>query len=109
MHTPGPWSVGQTRNMRNIDPRLQPMWETLVHVGDGADQGNCLAIAYLGGKGAISQMKEDIEANARLIAAAPAMFELIKKHLEDSGCDGDLCARVWHDDFRKLIRKVEGE
>lgn len=43
----------------------------------------------------------------RLIQAAPEMLEIMKKHLHESGCDGDLCSRAWHEEFRTIIRKVE--
>lgn len=46
-------------------------------------------------------------AMAQLIASAPLMLEAVKKHLKESGCDGDLCAFGWHEDFLKLIRSVE--
>jgi hypothetical protein len=50
---------------------------------------------------------EETKANARLITAAPAMLDAIKKHLRESGCDGDLCAFGWHEEFRQIIRSVE--
>ena len=47
------------------------------------------------------------ESNARLIVKAPEMLDLIKKHLRESGCDGDLCSRSWHEEFLKIIRSIE--
>lgn len=76
-HTPGPWCVGHTREQR-VDKRLAPFWETPVHVGEFSNRGNCLAIAYLGGPGAIDSSREAVEANARLIAAAPELFKALK-------------------------------
>lgn len=43
----------------------------------------------------------------RLVQAAPEMLDLMKKHLQESGCDGDLCSRAWHEEFHTVIRKVE--
>lgn len=45
----------------------------------------------------------------RLVLQSQEMFDLVKKHLQESGCDGDLCSRSWHEEFRDLIRKVEEE
>jgi len=91
MHTPGPWMNGSME--------FTAGYRCVVNLPNGrsvdvADPRN---------------RKTDPEdmANARLIAAAPEMFELIKTHLKDTGCDGDLCSRGWHEDFRKLLRKVE--
>lgn len=76
-HTPGPWSVGHT-SRQNIDSRLPEMHQTAVHVGDESNAGNCLAIVYLGGDGALRYDPESVQANAHLIAAAPAMLEALK-------------------------------
>lgn len=72
-HTPGPWSVGYTRPM-NVHASLKHMVEVPIHVGEGGGRGNALALVSLGGPGATSLHREDIEANARLIAAAPEMY-----------------------------------
>lgn len=76
-HTPGPWCVGHIREQR-VDKRLGPMWELPVHVGEGANRGNTLAIVYIGGPGAITNSKDAVEANGHLIAAAPLMLEALK-------------------------------
>ena len=53
-----------------------------MHVGAlnaaSGGQGNALAIVYLGGNGALSGKSEDVEANARLIAAAPELLAALK-------------------------------
>lgn len=88
MHTPGPWVLDE---------------ETGVVYGRGnAHHGKPI---QTGGGGCSPETR----ANARLIAAAPELLNLIKKHLQESGCDGDLCSRGWHEDFRQIIRKVEEE
>lgn len=48
------------------------------------------------------------EANANLIAAAPELLAALEKALRDSGCDGDLCTRQWHEDARAAIAKATG-
>jgi hypothetical protein len=61
------------------------------------------ALAYL------PEGREDIqEANASLIAAAPELLKALKKALNESGCDGDLCCYEWHDVARAAIAKAEG-
>lgn len=79
-HTPGPWCVGHTRDESK---RYQhTSFEVPVHVGAWNDRtggpGNCLAIAYMGGPGAIDSSQEAVQANARLIAAAPELFKALK-------------------------------
>lgn len=69
-HTPGPWSVGNSRK-QPVDSKMGAMWEAAVHVGSEANRGNSLASVHMGGLGALYSTKEAVEANARLIAAAP--------------------------------------
>jgi hypothetical protein len=64
-HTKGPWSVGHTRQSPT-DPRIGPFW----------DNGDRI----------MSESREAVEANARLIAAAPELLaacEAAKEWLED--------------------------
>ena len=58
------------------------MWEAPVHVGEGETRGNCHTIVYGGGAGALTSTEAAVTANARLIAAAPDMFALLRK-MED--------------------------
>lgn len=83
-HTPGPWT---------LDAEIG-----VVFGRDGKP-------IQTGGGGC----GKETQANARLIAAAPELLSLMKKHLEESGCDGDLCSRSWHEEFRAAIRKAEEE
>lgn len=82
-HTPGPWT---------LDPDIG-----VVYTNDGSKA------IQTGGAGCC----EETQANARLIASAPAMLDLMKKHLRESGCDGDLCSRTWHQEFLEVIRSVD--
>ena len=79
-HTPGPWCIGHVRD--TTQKYQHTSFEVPVHVGAWNDRaagpGNCLAIAYLGGPGAIDSTREAVEANARLIAAAPELFKALK-------------------------------
>lgn len=81
-HTPGPWTVGDTR-LQRVHERLQPMHETAVHCGGSETRGNCLAIVYLGGNGALRSDKESVEANARLISAAPDLLTACEEVLNE--------------------------
>lgn len=83
-HTPEPWAVGETRKNRGS---IREWHETLIHVSSlsaqGRPDGNCLATVVLGGPGATSYRREDVEANARLIADAPALLVEVKRLTEE--------------------------
>ena len=55
------------------------------------------------------QDKNETDRNARLLAASPKMYAAIKDALKESGCDGDLCSRYWHEVFRKIVQEIDGE
>lgn len=98
-HTPGPWK------MEPGEPEMREGWSIGAPGSPhpmGADYtrednvvGSCCSAGVYR------------EEDARLICAAPEMLELMKKHLRESGCDGDLCSRSWHEEFLKVIRSVE--
>lgn len=48
-----------------------------------------------------------VTANARRFAASPALYAALKKALNESGCDGDLCMHTWHEEARKAIRLAD--
>ena len=119
-YTPGPWKVRKNGSGG-------------VFAADGyevaeAQMGSSLSLKYLNGRkkthwastpgASIDRDEEEMEANERLIAAAPEMFEAIKEHLENCG------PREWspewkgrscpggdglHEKFRQIIKKVEEE
>lgn len=83
-YTEGPWSISEPS--KSIFSNMPEQWRCAVHVGEGAQRGNALAIVYLGGDGAINSTKEAVEANAKLIAAAPTLLDACRallKHTVD--------------------------
>ena len=76
-HTPGPWDV-EPKGSR--------------HFVDGADG---LTVAYLDRAGV--RERAEIEANARLIAAAPTMFDYLT-----------LLASRGNDEAHEIIKKITG-
>jgi len=92
--TPGPWwEESDTYQVPRIWARFP--------------DGSPCDVACAEGDGSIPF--EERRANARLIAAAPELYEALKKALDQSGCDGDLCAYAWHDEARAAIAKAEGK
>lgn len=74
-HTPGPWSV-------QLVVKEDTGWKAMVNVGEGNKYGNPICKVFMGGEGALFSAKEDVEANAKLIAAAPDMYEIVKELYE---------------------------
>ena len=87
-HTPGPWSADWDDNGQ---------W--YVNVGGLSVSGNAL-------RGDSGDCVES--ANAHLIAAAPDLLTVLKAALDQTGCDGDLCGYVWHEEAREIIARAEG-
>jgi hypothetical protein len=67
-HTPAPWCIGDIQAKR-YPGYPGESFEAGIHVGDKPNRGNCLAIVYSGGDGALRNSMNDIEANARRIVA----------------------------------------
>jgi hypothetical protein len=61
------------------------------------------------GRAYVERDEQEVEANARLIAAAPCLLAALEKAMRESGCDGDLCAHEWHDAARAALAKARGE
>jgi hypothetical protein len=67
-HTPAPWCVGSIE-AKSYTGYPGEKFEATIHVGDKSNYGNCLAVVYMGGNGAISNSMDNIEANAYRIVA----------------------------------------
>ena len=88
-HTPGPWRVG-TGN--EIGPRQRERTR-ISRESDGT------GIAFL-----IRQGMPSDDANARLIAAAPSLLQLVESRLV---CR-EGCGHLWCDAARGVLAKVAG-
>lgn len=87
-HTPGPW--------KNVS------FDEAYKASIQAPNSRC-NIGTLGGFGT---NQETTQANARLIAAAPELLELVKRTLAVADDD---CPRRYIQDAKQLIAKIEGE
>jgi hypothetical protein len=84
-HTPGPWRD-------SVELRGTHKLFAAVHSGQGVLIANC------GAEDCVEH-----RANAKLIAAAPALADALRAALNESGCDGDLCNYRWHDQARAAL------
>ena len=90
-HTPGPWHIGVR----------QPNSDKFIYGKDGTEVANC---------DRLTNFAHENEANARLIAAAPDLLELVRRmgaHIADQCGEGlvhPLAAEA-----RALIAKATGE
>jgi hypothetical protein len=123
--TPGPWSVGKSWADHL---RSGIWWNAPVFVGEDETHGNMLCKVVAGGPGGLHSTAEEIEANARLIAAAPDLYEALNKTsefcdlladaIENSDSLGDVAYKM-HQRFvlgrharelrEKALAKAEGE
>ena len=100
-HTPGPWDVFDRFGNNSV---LVGVSEHVCGEYDGA------VCQFYSGYGYKSPTYDNFEANARLVAAAPLMYELLKNpcpNIErgDSGwCSCDICGTR-----AQLLAKIEGE
>lgn len=46
---------------------------------------------------------------AHVIAFAPDVARVLQQALDESGCDGDLCAHRWHEAARAVLAKHRGD
>lgn len=104
-HTPGPWSVGNSRTS-GADSKLGAMWEAAVHVGSEANRGNSLASVHMGGLGALYSTREAVEANARLIAAAPDLAYMLTQLAQYCEATGNPSALDWARSARDVLTKA---
>ena len=88
-HTPGPWKA-----------EYEEYGEEIWFGG-----GNCgtwyVGPCYLGGDGDDPEKKVVMDANARLIAAAPDMLEALEWYADDTSSQGDIA--------RAAIAKARGQ
>lgn len=98
-HTPGPWLIDDDSGPDELSVCDESgRYEIASSVGGPVRQDS---------EGGYNDYRE-VEANARLIAAAPDLLAALEKALHDSGCDGDLCNWAWHEAARTAIAKATG-
>jgi hypothetical protein len=73
MHTPGPWTATNPRKWLGGTDHCK----CSVRYGSLL-LGNAIAEVYLGGPGALRSDVESVQANARLIAAAPELLNALR-------------------------------
>ncbi len=101
-HTPGPWEVEELK--RHFDQEYLSLHNNFILIGN---ENN--SIAY------IPAIHPEAEANAHLIAAAPEMYEALKRLLAAHDADvkhGSLIAlgnSAAADQARAAIAKAQGE
>jgi len=106
-HTPGPWKVYQITEKNKKDDG----YTCHVVTDEEYPKGFCVAKVH-----ANSIFQRDVESNARLIAAAPELLEVLEKVLrytEDMLMDefraDDLSDWPWVEEAHKVISKAKGE
>jgi hypothetical protein len=102
-HTPGPWAIGRSADNT-------PLVMVPVHESEGSGFG----VAHINRIPRMSSVRGDMDANARLIAAAPDMLAALKLFVEgfDPNNNSDDPAYVLFGDKGKValaaIAKAEG-
>lgn len=77
--TPGPWTAFEAFQDPESHWSVGPRFKACIRVGGTTNAGNVIAIVCMGGDGATSSSGAAVDANARLIADAPAMYALLQK------------------------------
>lgn len=95
-HTAGPWSALPLNDEDDFDVMTASV---LVHNGRGTFTAQ-----------ALGHTSKEVVANARLIAAAPDMLDVLKLVIADwdDGCDADAILTQHHNEIRAAIAKAEG-
>lgn len=86
--TPGPWFADSDGNVWRRPP------SDLYQNGGGVAGDKPIATAHKGWHGE-SEVGYPVEANARLIAAAPELYEALKRVLRSIPTDADMRASGW--------------
>ncbi len=111
-HTPGPWTehVMTDRSVRNIEGRFETAditigsGETMVAVTEMRRAIGDHSIGY-----PCAKTVEEMEANARLIAAAPELLASLSAMLTYFGMDEDEWSKPVVDKARAAIAKATGQ
>lgn len=102
-HAPGPWLYEKETQAR-FDTMTGIKSESITHwikFDSGEFSNICLMIS--------SRSKEEIEANAHLIAAAPEMLEVLAQLNQDMDEFVSFDMHPYQTEIRNLIRKAKGE
>jgi hypothetical protein len=106
-HTPGPWTATDPHQWLADTPRFK----SSIRYGS-TKLGNSIAEVYLGGPGGLKCDAESVNANARLIAAAPDLLEalerLVKEHESTRYSSLEKRMADWQV-AREAIQKARGE
>jgi hypothetical protein len=95
-HTPGPWKIFEGWG---ADKRRPVIVDAIPDV-DGKFVGNCICH--------MASTNPDIEANARMIAAAPDLLRLLKESVSTLAASRRPI-EDWLNESRTLIQKIESE
>ena len=86
-------------------------WEYLEPLGVVFSEDTCAVIATVHGAGTGScfNLSPEGQANARLIAAAPEMYELLKEELIPTSDYGGILSFSREDKLRELFASIDGK
>ena len=111
-HTPAPWVVGPFTGQMNPTKPWQTWPQMAVRCGSKDPRigaGNVFVTIHAGGVGALSCNKEAIQANARLIAAAPEMYDCLQGLIDEIERCGVKVSAELELLANQAIARVEGE
>ena len=93
MHTPGPWRVSSE------SPRIITKDDRAI----GSDAGFLIASTMGNDNSGFYASEQEADANARLIAAAPRMLEVLEWLYDEYCCRDDSCGVLFTEqDFRRV-------
>src|SRR5687767_169732 len=99
------WKVLQP-NGADVD-----VFEQSVYADIATDEMDGIAAVYrtLKGDDDFLDREDDKLAafHAQLLVDAPVLLSVLREALEQTRCDGDLCAYRWHEQAREVIRRIE--